>query len=121
MKRDMNLIRQILLWADEQQNGMFGGNPSINGYTEEQIGYHVYLMGQAGLVRCADCTSIGMPSPYAMIIELTWSGHDFVDAIKDDSLWKKATTTVIKDGASFSFELVKEWMLFQAKQTLGLP
>lgn len=121
MKRDMNLIRQILLWADEQPNGIFSGNPTIEGYTEEQIGYHVYLMEQAGLVKAAVRGSIGLPSPFGLILEITWTGHDFVDAIKDDSLWKKATTTVIKDGASFSFDLVKEWMLFQAKQTLGLP
>lgn len=118
MKRDMNLIRQILLWTEKQEHAYFSSNPNIEGYTPEQIGYHVYLMGQAGLVQIIDRSAMGMTSPFGIIREVTWAGHEFIDAIKDDALWNKATSTILKEGTSFTFESIKSWLTAQISQTL---
>jgi hypothetical protein len=121
MKRDMSLVRKILNWAVDQPNGCLGGNPEFEGISDELIGYHVYLMDQAGLVQAAGATTLGSSSPHSILLEVTWAGHDFADAARDDVLWKKATISILKDGASFSFELLKEWLKMEAKQKLGLP
>ncbi|WP_172592417.1 DUF2513 domain-containing protein [Nitrosomonas supralitoralis] len=49
MKRDLNLVRNILLCAIEQECEFFG-NPEIEDYSSDQISYHINLMDQAGLV-----------------------------------------------------------------------
>ena len=54
MKREMELIRKIALAVEEEPTGFARENPVIDGYTEEQIAYHVYLMLEAGLVRGDD-------------------------------------------------------------------
>ena len=59
MHRDMDLVRQILLKMDEHPNGFAPPKIEVPGYTDEQIGYHVALMGEAGLMKCVDVTPLG--------------------------------------------------------------
>lgn len=110
MKRDMSLIRKILLWEIEQPHGFMPGNPSFEDYSEEQIGYHVWLMNQAGLVNAIERKSYGLPSPYSIILCITWDGHDFANAAGDDKLWKRALDIILKEGQSFTFDLLKSWL-----------
>jgi len=57
MKRYMELIRKILLVAESAPDGWGPDVPRIEGYTVDQIGYHVYLLADAGLVRAVDVTT----------------------------------------------------------------
>ena len=50
MKRDMDLVRFILMAVEEQEHG-FARDVRFDGYTEEQIGYHAYIMIEGGLVE----------------------------------------------------------------------
>jgi hypothetical protein len=54
LKRDMELVRKILLHAEKAESGSVDDGLDIEGYTEHQIAHHVYLMEQAGLVRAFD-------------------------------------------------------------------
>jgi hypothetical protein len=120
MKRDMNLVREILLWAENQEHGYVDTNPSIEGYTEEQIGYHVYLMYQAGLVNASDTTSMGDKSPNALLLALSWLGHEFLDAAKDETIWSKAKNTILKPTAGVAFDVLLEWLKTEARKKLGI-
>ena len=62
----------------------------IDGYTEEQIGFHVYLMIQAGLLSGGDVTHVGSSSPIAMAQSMTWAGYEFVEASRNEDTWAKA-------------------------------
>jgi hypothetical protein len=48
MKRDMDLVRKILLQIEEHPHGFAPNYLAIEDYTQEQIGFHVLLMGEAG-------------------------------------------------------------------------
>lgn len=121
MMRDMNLVREILIWSVSQHGSMIGKNPSIDGYSEEQISHHVYLMAQAGLVESRNIQSSSRPYPAGLLISVTWEGHDFADAAKNESTWKKVAVPIISEGASFTFALLKESLSQYAKGVLGLP
>ena len=120
MKRDMNLVREILIWTENNENGKVGNNPEIEGYSEEEIGYHIYIMGQAGLVKAVDVTAGSDPSPSAILMELTWHGHEFLDAAKDDTIWAKAKNTLFKTTTSITFDLLLEWLKAEGRNRLGL-
>ncbi len=120
MKRDMNLVREILLLSENQEHGYGDGNPIIEGYSEEEISYHVYLMEQAGLVEADDDSAIGDKSPKALLRGLTWYGHDFLSASKDNTIWTKAKNTVLKTSAGITFDLLLEWLKAEARQKIGL-
>lgn len=121
MERDMNLVREILAWAKKQEHGGFNNNPQIDGYSDEEVGYHVYLMNQAGLVNACDTTSQGDNSPNALLLNITWDGYEFLDAAKDDTIWEKAKNTIFKTSSGITFDLLLEWLKAEGRQKLGLP
>jgi len=121
MKRDMNLVREILIWAEAQDHGYSGGNPKIEGHTDEEIAFHVHLIGQAGLAKVADVTDLDSKSPEALFLSITDQGYEFLIAAKDNSIWAKAKETIIKPGATMTVNLLFEWLKAEAKTRLGFP
>ncbi len=122
MKRDMDLVRTILqkVEASEDPWGLHK-TLDIEGYTQNQISYHIKLLHEAGLLDAQEVSEMGPDGFRWWPGSLTWDGQDFLNAAKDDSLWKKAKETVIKPGASFTFDLLLAWLKAQVTTTLGLP
>lgn len=122
MKRDMDLIRSILLWIEAQPEGHnVNWQLEIDGHTDEEIGYHVHLMGQAGLLLVLDETMNESTSPFASPVSITWAGHEFHDAVKDNTVWAKAKAKVIFPAGGVAFTLLLEWLKQEGKARLGLP
>ena len=113
MKRDVDVVRRLLLRAEAAD-----GQVSIDDAVET---YHVRLMLDAGLVDGRISEEITADAPrHSYIHNLTWAGHDFLDAARDDTLWKKAKQHVIKPGASFTFDLVIEWLKAEIRARLSI-
>ena len=107
MKRDMDIVREILCKISDAP-----GKPAhgilIEGKTAEEaekILYHLELLQHAGLLTGETLGGIGMDNVWADL-DLTWAGHDFVDAIRDPQIWKE-TKKGLEDAGSFTFDLVK--------------
>ena len=77
--------------------------------------------GGAALALSIDTGAIGDHGPSAMITSVTWDGHDFLDATKDNTVWEKAKKKILSPGLSFSFDLLKDLLVLGAKGPLGLP
>lgn len=120
MKRDLDLVRKILLQMEAAEHGFFKGPLTIADHSDEEIGYHVFLMSQAGLVKALPDSEINSQSPHATPINITWAGHEFLEASKDDGLWNKAKTHVLKPAGGAAFDVLLEWLKSEAKQRLGL-
>ena len=120
MKRDLDLIRKILLALESQEHGFFQEPLVIDGHSEEQIGYHVHLLGEAGLLKVGDHTHLQSLSPEAFPVSITWAGHEFIDAAKDESVWAKAKAKVLKPAGGVAFDVLLEWLKAEAKRQLGL-
>jgi hypothetical protein len=117
MKRDMDLVRLILLAIEGSQEAATKSKER----TLEERAYHVALLLDAGfLVGKTTNDANGHPNGY-VVTRMTWIGHEFLDALRDDTLWKKAKEYVLKPGASWTFEILKEWSKHEIKERLGLP
>ena len=97
MKRDMELVRLILLKIEEEYRSTAIYNLNISGYDMETVAYHCKILNEAGLIsdygaQYADNSlwSFGVGS-------LTWEGNDFLDKIRDNSQWKKIKDTLQQD------------------------
>jgi len=122
MKRDMELIRKLLLFFEDKESPEHVKIPPLEGYDEGTIKTHLELMHDAGLLRCEPVkSSTSDRIIYVIPFELTWAGHDFLQTMRDDTLWKKAKEHVLKPGASWSFDILKEWAKHELKERLGLP
>ncbi len=121
MKRDMDLVRKILLAveADERPD-------SISGYDSEAIKYNQALAIEAGLVegRVLNDNSNATQVPSAVYIKkLTWQGHEFIDLMKKSEVWetiqrefKEASfATILKVGR----DLAEGWAKKRVNQLLA--
>ena len=116
----MDLVRQILIAAEAEKVGYASGNPVIEGYTEDQIGYHIHLMEQAGLVQAEADSDMDSASPSATLLSIRWKGHDFLDAAKSNTVWAQAKEKAKSVGGSLTFDLLKELLVATARSQLGL-
>ncbi len=107
MKRDMDLVRKILLAMEQCEHGHAPGSLEIEGYTDEAIEYHAFLMNEAGLIYAVDTTHMQSLSPSALPLYMTWAGHDFLDASRDEGLWKKAMDIIGEQVKSAPFDVIK--------------
>lgn len=124
MKRDLDLIRAILLACEAHEHGHAPRELQIEGFSEEQIGFHVYLMGEAGLLETADTTDRSSASPEAIPIAMTWTGYEFLEASRNEQLWSKAKNAAGSAGGMV-FEVLKTVLTTLvtdvAKKAMGLP
>jgi len=120
LKRDFDLIRHILIDVENMAPGAILQRCEYPEYDEKTISEHVRLLIDAGLVRGQVTETLG-GRVHFLVSGLTWTGHDFLDAARDATIWRKAKDTVLKPTASITFDLLLQWLKEQVKQTLGLP
>lgn len=117
MKRDFELIRKLILAAEDNIEGKI----EINGYSKEQIGYHSYLLVDAGLAKGQDVTTIhDVVMPQWQILHLTSAGHDFADAARNESIWQKATGIVKEKAGSVTIDVMKQVLISVIKNALAI-
>lgn len=93
MKRNMDLVREILLQIEERDQGQRRWvELTIPEHSESEVVEHLFLLHETGLIEGNDTSSIGERDFKAR--RLTAAGHDFLDSVRDPKIWKKA-----KDGA----------------------
>ncbi|WP_081666147.1 DUF2513 domain-containing protein [Marinimicrobium sp. LS-A18] len=103
MKRNMDLVRKILIEIHNGDHGYYQGPLVVEGHSNEEVGYHCYLLSQAGLIEAADVSGEGHGSPHALPMNLTWAGHEFVENAYNDSIWEQTRGVVSRVGnASFT-------------------
>lgn len=117
MKRNMDLVRLLLLRSEGDEEA----GAACEKFTIEERAYHVQLLIDADLVEGIVRRGAKGEFTGASVFRLTWAGHDFLQSMRDDTLWKKAKEEVLKPGASWTFDILKEWAKHELKQRLGLP
>jgi hypothetical protein len=116
----MELIRNLLFLIEEQETN----SREINIPTEidrEQAVYHLKLMEQAGLTK--NNIKYAGDKPFWIYSDLTWAGHDFLDSVKNDTIWTKVKEGIKSKGLELgqvSFGILIEYAKSEIKTKLGL-
>lgn len=114
MKRDPDLIRAIAFATEAL--GPSETLDHIAGVKPATFAAHVQWMRDAGLV---DARVLGLSNELAIVVRLTWAGCDFLDAARSEPLWQKAKSSVIAPTASWTFDILRDWLKAEIQQ--GLP
>jgi Hypothetical protein (DUF2513) len=122
MKRDMDLVRAILLDIEANAPAQGGLNRpvSVDGYDRATITAHVELMIRDAHLIHGEMKKFNTGDD-TMIRGLTWRGHEFIAAASSDTIWSKAKSSILKHGSSVSFDLLLEWLKAEGRKHLGLP
>lgn len=114
MKRDMDLARTILMQVEAAPNFNHPIRLSLDGYDAAVINYHVKLLAQADLL---EAKSPGQDQWFPLA--LTWQGHEFLDAARDDKNWNTAKGLLAKAGG-FTLDVFKSVLVSLLRQQVEL-
>jgi len=107
MQRDWDVIRKILLEVEALPT-----EDSVLRSTElmdvdaETVAYHMRLLLEADLIVGSCRDALGPPLCHAS--RLTWAGHEFLDQIKNASLWRQIKATARSKSVDLSFAVIKD-------------
>jgi DNA-binding transcriptional ArsR family regulator len=126
MKRDMDLIRNLLLEIEESEKPVLYiadlmAAERLQGIEQSDVDFHLKLLIEAGLIDANKKQGISTVGGW-YIRQLTWDGHEFIDSIRDPEIWRKT-----KEGASaagsWSIGRLKDlgtaYLKLKAKEVLG--
>ncbi|WP_116867230.1 DUF2513 domain-containing protein [Pseudomonas syringae] len=109
MRRDIDLYRAIVLQLESEdlppgsiaEINVLAGELPIDGYTEEQVHYHVRQIIMAGLI---DQGGAGSSAGFGFR-SLTPAGHDFADSVRDEKIWQMTKKGALEAGG-FTVQLL---------------
>lgn len=105
MKRNWTLIRKILLTLEAQVDADGIDSDTIPQFSPAIVNFHFELLRQADLITIQKTESLS--GTYILATSMTWQGYEFLEHIRQDTLWNKVKETIANRGASLSFELIK--------------
>lgn len=107
MKRDFELIKQILLKIEDRETTSPILDLEIDGYDQNLVNYQIYLLDQADLIQ-AEIVRVGANEIHDPVIyEMTWNGHEFLDAARNETIWNKTKDLIKEHGGSVPFEVLQ--------------
>ena len=117
MKREMELVRTILIELEKcpYQSGFH--DIHVQGYTDDEISYHVQLMDEAGLIEAVDLSDLAVTCWKPK--RLTYEGHEFLDAARSDTVWAKAKDKVLSTTGTLTLEALKAALSALMRQATG--
>lgn len=117
MKRNMDLVRALLLAVEEIPHGNYflSSQFTFEGSPDHEVIGHMTLLNDAGLID-----GFQPFNDHATCDRLTWAGQEFLDQCRSDTVWNQAKREIRSKGLSTSLELLKSVLLHIAKQQLGL-
>lgn len=120
MKRNWDTIRELLTKVEECT--LPSDVIRLDCFPLErasEISYHMTLLIEAGLVNGQLSQTIGPEIKDFIAQRLTWKGHEFLDAIRSDTVWQKTKKAFVDEGLSMTLDLVKEVAVSIIKTTLS--
>lgn len=114
----MELVRDILFLIEDTNRSEL---KIPKEWDREVVAYHLKLLDQAGYVK--NNTKWADNKPMWLLASLTWDGHEFLDSIKDDSIWNKTKEGIKNKGfelGTVPFDVLKDYAKLQIKSLFGL-
>lgn len=122
MKRNMDLLRAILLAIEETPNT--DGLPyleereiKIDGYSVEEISSHLLMLDDLGFVELYPGTG---GNPKMRVRRMTVQGHEFIDNARNDEAWKEVTEEAATKAGGVGLAVLTALLVSWAKEKLGL-
>ena len=116
MKRDLEMVRDILLVTEENEESSCSSNKILTALSEkgydsprmrDELKYHLKLMDQDGLIECEIRIYFGGAWTEKRPVEMTSYGHDYLNAVRDKGIWSKVKEKAGNKIDSLSIGLIK--------------
>lgn len=114
MKLDPDLVRKVLIAYEELG---YRGGPVIEipGHSADEVNYHQERLAEAGFIEYLDMS--GFQDTLYLPKNLTYQGHQFLEASRNDKNWEKVKAVMAKSGG-FVLEFAWEMLIELGKKQL---
>ena len=122
MKRDLNLIRNMLLRIEELNSTK--QKITIDSFLDlcaepALISLHIELLIDSNYIETSEpiyCETI----KDFLIYRITSDGYDYLDSIRENSIWERTENMLFKVGGSAALNVVKDIAVSIIKTRLGI-
>ena len=125
MKRDLDLIRDILLAIEASGGPMYLPLKVSPPRPPGEVALQVQLLKDAGYIVAEIFPIRKSLDMSGAIIRMTNSGYDYLDPVRDPKVWSQTKSVLEKIGGSAALEVVKDiaakFMAEMIKRFTGLP
>lgn len=101
----MELVRKIMLEVEKADDVIY--NLKIDNYTADLVSYHCHMLDECRLINGYSAYYSNDELEEFSVGQLTWDGHDFLEKIRDDSLWGKTKDVIKKKGLPLIIDTIK--------------
>lgn len=121
MRRDMDLVREILIACSKSPDGCVDASVLADArHPFDVVAYHVDIMMEAGLIHGNVTLAFGGAAVVAQAGPLTWEGNEFLDAVSSDSVWRQVKAKLGETVKSATLDVIKALAVKLTQQALGL-
>lgn len=107
MKRDMDLVRLILLKIEDEYHDTYIYGLTVEGYDLPTVAYHCDILHDAGYISYYEPFHADDELQEFKVGALTWAGNEYLEKIRDNSRWGKIKRSLIDKGLPFTIDMVK--------------
>lgn len=110
MRLNHECVRDLLLYIEENleyDNELEINRLNLKDYSLEELLYTSQKLAEAEYINCDDSIEIDDEYPIILVSSITYKGHQFLDTIRDNQVWKN-TKKVLSFLKSVSIEITSE-------------
>ena len=108
MKRDMDLVRYILLKVESADRPIWVSELVCDMWPKNVVTYHLEMMDAHGLIDGHAFKAAGDVTVKYRVDVITWDGYDFLDSIRDDGVYEKTKRVISDTVSSVTLDTFKE-------------
>lgn len=126
MKLNSDCVREVLLTCEEVPLNShpplenFFTQKRLEKYSNDEISYSMKKLVEAGFVDFKTIRVWGGPDFDGIFLDITWQGHQFLDAIRSDTVWTKTKEKISSTVGSTSLQVMGTLASTIASKLLGL-
>jgi len=110
MKLKKDCVRDLMKYFEKNlsyENDIQADSISIKKYSYEDILYTCDKLYEAGLIKAIRKNEIYSRYPIIIVQSITYDGHQFLDNIRDNTIWKE-TKNRMKEVGSISINVMSQ-------------
>ena len=109
MKRDLDLVRSILMYVANADDEVDADDMATERWPIETVAYHVRLMAHHGLVDVSwDARDMNGNTIELTVAGITWDGQDYLDSIREPKVWGRVKKTLAGTVGSTTLDVVRQ-------------
>jgi len=107
MKRDLDYLREILLKCEADESGQLSCDDFADEYhSEDCAAYHCQLLLDEHFIEVIPIEDLSSMYSRCIVRRITSQGHNYLDSVRNDSIWVKTKEKLKEVGDSLPLSLI---------------